>query len=116
MNKEWKPFVENRVNEIRHNVNPSLWSHCPGRSNPADLPSRGLTTLEVSVSQLWQQRPEWLYVGIKPCVETEPQPMPQECSVELRMKATRALTLVNTVSKCGVSKLTARDTATLPNF
>ncbi|MCG8624163.1 MAG: hypothetical protein MJE68_19490, partial [Proteobacteria bacterium] len=48
--KEWKPFMGNRVNEIRHNVDPSLWSHCPGKSNPADLPSRGLTTLEVSVT------------------------------------------------------------------
>ena len=52
-NKEWKPFVENRVTEIRRNVAPSLWSHCPGKSNPADLPSRGLSALEVSVNQLW---------------------------------------------------------------
>ena len=54
-NKEWKPFVQNRVNEIRRNVHPSLWSHCPGRSNPVDLPSRGLPALEVSVNQLWRQ-------------------------------------------------------------
>ncbi len=41
--KEWKPFVEHRVCEIRRNVKPSLWRYCPGRTNPADLPSRGLT-------------------------------------------------------------------------
>ena len=35
--KEWKPFVENRVNEIRRLVPPQHWSHCPGRENPADL-------------------------------------------------------------------------------
>ena len=52
-NKEWKPFVHNRVTEIRRNVQPNLWSHCPGKSNPADLPSRGLTSLEASVIQLW---------------------------------------------------------------
>ena len=39
--KEWKPFVENRVTEIRKLVPPTFWSHCPGRENPADLPSHG---------------------------------------------------------------------------
>ena len=54
-NKEWKPFVSNRVSEIRRRVHPEFWSHCPGSSNPADLPSRGLTSLELSVSQLWRR-------------------------------------------------------------
>jgi len=66
-NKEWKPFVQNRVNEIRRNVHPDVWSHCPGKSNPADLPSRGLTALENSVNQLWRQGPEWLNAGITAC-------------------------------------------------
>ena len=30
--KEWKPFIQNRVNEIRRNVHHNLWSHCPGIS------------------------------------------------------------------------------------
>jgi len=33
--KEWKPFVKNRVNEIRQKTTPNLWSHCPGSSNSA---------------------------------------------------------------------------------
>lgn len=40
---EWKPFVQNIVKEIRCRVHPDLWNHCPGVSNPADLPSRSLT-------------------------------------------------------------------------
>ena len=48
--KEWKTFVDNKVKEIRKMVLPDNWSHCPGASNPADLPSRGLTPLELSVS------------------------------------------------------------------
>ena len=58
--KEWKPFVQNRVRDIRHNVCPDLWNHCPGKTNPADLPSRGLNMLELSISQLWRTGPEWL--------------------------------------------------------
>ena len=37
--KEWKPFIQNRVNKIRHHVHPDIWHHCPGVTNPADLPS-----------------------------------------------------------------------------
>ena len=47
--KEWKPFVNNRVREIRSRVHPDHWSHCPGSSNPADLPSRGLTSLKQQI-------------------------------------------------------------------
>ena len=29
--KEWKSFIRNRVREIRRNVHPDLWNHCPGK-------------------------------------------------------------------------------------
>ena len=58
--KEWKPFVNNRLKEIRSKVHPSCWNHCPGSTNPADLPSRGMTLVELSVNRLWIQGPEWL--------------------------------------------------------
>ena len=35
--KEWKPFVENRVTEIMRHVPAVCWSHCPGQENPAFL-------------------------------------------------------------------------------
>ena len=50
---EWKPFVENRANEIRKLVPPTCCSHCPGKENLADLPSRGMTMLELVRSRLW---------------------------------------------------------------
>ena len=84
--KEWKPFVQNRVNEIRRNVYPELWSYCPGMSNPADLPSRGLT---LSVNQLWRRGPEWLN---EDGVETDV--MPEERSSELKANTLKSLNLM----------------------
>lgn len=28
-NKEWKPFIQNKVRDIRQSVHPDLWQHCP---------------------------------------------------------------------------------------
>ena len=82
--KEWKPFVNNRVREIRTRVDPEHWAHCPGSSNPADLPSRGLTPLELAVSQLWRRGPEWLQTGFEPSRPDPVEPMPEECALELK--------------------------------
>ena len=53
----WKTFVCNRVTEIQGLVEPSLWKHCPGKSNPADLVTRGLSAEDLIHSQLWSQGP-----------------------------------------------------------
>ena len=45
-NKNWKPFIENRVIKMRKIVHPSKWRFFPGNKNPADLPSRGTCTPE----------------------------------------------------------------------
>ena len=46
--KVWKPFVQNRVAEIRNLLPPECWRHCPGRDNPADIASRGCTPCQLS--------------------------------------------------------------------
>lgn len=84
--KEWKPFVQNRVQEIRRNVHPNFWSHCPGRSNPADLPSRGLGMIELAVSQLWRCGPGWLS-GEAPEFSSDGVThtcMPEQCLLEFK--------------------------------
>ena len=77
--KEWKPFVQNRVNEIRKLSCIECWEHCAGKTNPTDIPSRGLTPLGLSVNKLWRNGPEWLQAPIgvsslpveilEPCIE-----------------------------------------------
>ena len=80
--KEWKPFVENRVNEIRKLVPPTCWRHCPGIENLADLPSRGMTTTELSGSRLWHYGPDWLVNS--PPSQTEDMEVPNECWREIK--------------------------------
>jgi hypothetical protein len=40
MTKDWKPFIQNRVEEIRRLISASQWKHCSGKCHPADLPSQ----------------------------------------------------------------------------
>ena len=56
---EWKQFVQNRVNEIRKIVPPLSWAYCPTSSNPADLPSHGVSAQDLQ-SSIWFTGPNWL--------------------------------------------------------
>lgn len=85
--RDWNPFVNNRVKEIRGRVHPDCWRHCPGSSNPADLPSWGITPIELTVSQLWRHGPEWLQMGFEPSVPAPVQEMPSECAAEKRVQS-----------------------------
>ena len=88
--KEWKPFVQNRVNEIRKLIPVVHWKHCPGTINPADIPSRGFTQQELSASRLWLYGPEWLRTGVEEEESNTPS-MPDQCQKELKAKMTHNL-------------------------
>ena len=95
--KDWKPFVNNRVTEIRNHVPPEHWSHCPGLSNPADLPSCGLTLLELSSSQLWRQGPPWLLAqDMSPTQKPDEAAMPKECASEMKTSKEKTTNLLVT--------------------
>ena len=97
--KEWKPFVQNRVNEIREKTSPVLWHHCPGATNPADLPSRGMTMSELRLSRLWRYGPDWLKDSLTANDADELAEMPKECSKELRASNKKSHNLVATEVK-----------------
>ncbi len=96
--KTWKPFVQNRVLEIRKLLPPECWVHCSGRDNPADIPSRGHTPQQLADSQLWMNGPEWLKTG-ELSGPSELQ-MPEECQAE--MKADKAHGLLAAVEPAGI--------------
>jgi len=58
--REWKPFVQNRVNEIKTLVPMNSWTYCRGKNNPADILSRGMSPSELSECALWIEGPTWL--------------------------------------------------------
>ena len=87
---EWKQFVENRVSAIRRLVPPEYWRHCPGRENPANIPSWGMGASELSESPLWLNGPDWLWYKSSKGEETDegtsPPDVPEECQREMKRK------------------------------
>jgi len=56
--KTLKPFVNNRVQEIRSIS--TTWKFCPSADNPADLLTRGISYHQLKSSTLWRHGPTWL--------------------------------------------------------
>ena len=87
LEKEWKPFVQHRVNEIRKLIPAECWDHCAGKSNPADIPSRGLTPLELVASKLWRKGPDWLQISFT--MSNLPDEIPELCTEEMKASCQR---------------------------
>ena len=48
------------MDEIRRLTDVLDWNYCPGTQNPADLPSRGLSAIELLDSTLWWNGPSFI--------------------------------------------------------
>ena len=62
---KWKPFVANRVEEIQSKFSPDHWRYCPGKENPADCLTRGLTCKDLHLTEKWWTGPSWLSLPSK---------------------------------------------------
>ena len=81
---QWKQFVENRVTTIHGLVPPKSWHHCPGKDNPADIPSRGMSASVLAETPLWLNGPEWLWQLPDQEQENQEQGVPDDCRTEMK--------------------------------
>ena len=58
--KATNTFVSHRITEIHNLSGPDCWRYCPTQDNPADLLTRGITSLQLKMSTLWKHGPPWL--------------------------------------------------------
>ncbi|XP_054259893.1 uncharacterized protein LOC128984579 [Macrosteles quadrilineatus] len=57
---KWKDFVCNRVSIIQETEPLARWRYVPGKENPADCASRGLSPKALVDHKLWWSGPSWL--------------------------------------------------------
>ena len=58
--KQLKPYVANRITEIKTLTSVDNWKYCPTVENPADLLTRGITANRFVASENWRKGPLWL--------------------------------------------------------
>ncbi|XP_018405479.1 PREDICTED: uncharacterized protein LOC108781862 [Cyphomyrmex costatus] len=56
----WKDYVRNRVTIIQEIMPTATWLFVPGKENPADCASRGLSAHDLEQHSLWWSGPLWL--------------------------------------------------------
>ncbi|XP_073952967.1 uncharacterized protein [Choristoneura fumiferana] len=54
----WKPFVANRVSQIKDVMGPECWRYVKSADNPADCASRGITATQLKNHPSWWSGPE----------------------------------------------------------
>ncbi|GFQ92089.1 integrase catalytic domain-containing protein [Trichonephila clavata] len=86
----FKPFVKNRVVEIQKLSTPSDWHHCPGKENPADLLTRGLSVKNLKKCDAWWNGPHWLHQPEENWPKSEVEGV-EEKNLELRRKSEKTI-------------------------
>ena len=67
--------MQNRVNEIRR--------HCFGKANPANILSRCMSPIELSVNLMWRDGPDWSIKSEEKGIELQ---MPEDCITGVKKK------------------------------
>ena len=102
LGKDWKPFVQNRVQEIRKLLPVDCWRHCSGKVNPADIPSRGMRPLELSVNLMWRDGPDWPIESEEKATELQ---MPEDCLTEVKKDKEVVHNLLAVGEPCGIGQV-----------
>jgi hypothetical protein len=58
--RQWKSFVAHRVTDIYNLTKDYVWRHIPGKQNPADLATRGLSMSQFKTNTMWRHGPQFL--------------------------------------------------------
>ena len=104
----WKPFVANRVREIRSITVPELWNHVPTDLNPADLGTRGIPLGDLPSQEMWQRGPTFLQRGCWP-----EQPPLLEATSDVRQEENNRFQEVNQVTGLTALKIARQNMSTL---
>ncbi|KAG5310817.1 MOS1T transposase, partial [Pseudoatta argentina] len=89
---QWKTYVANRVSIIQEVLPERRWRHVPGRDNPADCVSRGITPGELTDHPLWWSGPPWLLRD-----STWPNAQPETPSEEMLEQRIHSRTITSKV-------------------
>ena len=95
-----------------------LWRHCPGKENPADIPSRGASPQELDESTLWCQGTGWLALPVADSGDSE-LTMPEECLLEMKAKDRRlvhSMLITDTATCCLGGIICCEDYSSLPQL
>lgn len=61
----WHTFVANRIAKIQENLDPGNFYHIPGKENPADCLSRGLSPSQLMEHPLWFHGPRFARLPVE---------------------------------------------------
>ncbi|XP_055928194.1 uncharacterized protein LOC129959400 [Argiope bruennichi] len=94
--RKWKQFVKNRVQDITELTNPNTWFHCPGKDNPSDFLSRGLSAKSLICENKWWNGLSFLLSDELPETICEcPEPDEKEYLPELKSENSNIVLTLN---------------------
>ena len=106
-NKDFKQFVQNRVDEIQKLTDVKSWRHCPGVENPADVGSRGCPASELVSNSLWWEGPAWLKGSSKHYPKSgvsNEEDLSEECKKEVKPMKRSPEIVTNTSNLVSLTK------------
>ena len=90
--RRFNVYVGNRVQHIRDRSSPGDWFHVPGKENPADEASRGLTAKELLENDRWFTGPKFLWQQDLSLQQSQPVYTLLPSDVEVRKDSASTLT------------------------